>query len=417
MSNCTSNFENVNPQVACEPLVTTTTRAPSSTLSPTLPTTTVSSARPVYFPHPSPRFFNTLCYPDFSALSGLNNIRCQPDYVIVIHRAFHGTGARCDYTPGDCTSEADTVYRTCSGKQACSVSFTNTVSLPECSGVAAKYLFIEYQCLPTLAIAESKADLCTVQPNQLNSISGILTSASYPSYTPTQCLTASLAPLNGSNTVLYMFLLDMNIDEPNLSTGNCTDDYLSLSYQCNGQQNPIRLCGTRSTELLFDTCAPNDRVTISYSMVSQDAQSRRGFALLYHFMPMTTDLVTPIPSTTTKPTTTSPIVPPGLGPVSSQIQASTSCVQRSITLNCTAGYVIILHKVYLAVSGTDSCTYVPDDCYEDRTTSYNGCAGKLSCFIFPPLVATPTVQRFEIELPVHGARVHPHSSEAQSRYM
>ncbi|CAF5213528.1 unnamed protein product, partial [Rotaria magnacalcarata] len=96
-------------------------------------------------------------------LFGANNFQCPSNYIIVIHRAFYGYGNRCDYTINDCTSEADHVYRTCSGKQTCSISFLNIVTLPECNKSVAKYLFVGYQCLPTLTIVQSTYDLCSSQ--------------------------------------------------------------------------------------------------------------------------------------------------------------------------------------------------------------------------------------------------------------
>ena len=118
----------------------------------------------------------SLCYPDVSALFGTNNFQCPSDYVIVIHRAFYGKGNQCDYTPGDCTSEADNVYRICSGKQACSVSFLNIFNLPECDKAIANYLFVEYQCLPTLTIVPNIDDICISQTNELSGVSGALKS-------------------------------------------------------------------------------------------------------------------------------------------------------------------------------------------------------------------------------------------------
>lgn len=373
-------FRDRSPTDTCPPLITTSARPPTT---PTSQKPTTEPVRPVYFPDPSPRVIKTLCYPDISSLFGVNNFQCERDYVMVIHRAFYGKGSRCAYTPGDCTTEADLVYRTCSGKQACSVSFLNTVPLPECNNAIANYLFVEYQCLPTPTIAPINLDLCTSQIDSVSGISGVLKSPSYPSYTQTQCGSVTLS-YNVSDLVIYMYVLDLNIGSPDPNTGNCTNDYLSLSYQCNNQMYNERLCGTRSTELLFSTCSPTDQIFASYNLLSTDSQSLRGFALLYHLLPKST-----LPITTTMPprTTTTSTAIAGIGPVSIPTQLSSVCVQQSITVRCPADYGLVMHKVQLGVSKTSSCSYSSNDCFEDRTHLYNLCGGKTSCSIFPPLIA------------------------------
>ncbi|CAF5226516.1 unnamed protein product, partial [Rotaria magnacalcarata] len=154
-------------------------------------------------------------------LFGTNNFQCQTNYILVILRAFYGRGSRCDYSPGDCTSEADNVYRLCSGKQKCSVPFLNPVTLPECNRVTANYLFVEYQCLPTPAIVSNTADLCIGQISDFNGTSGILQSTSYPSYTQTQCTNVTLSSLDGSNLVMHMYLIDLSISSSDPHTGEC----------------------------------------------------------------------------------------------------------------------------------------------------------------------------------------------------
>jgi hypothetical protein len=93
-----------------------------------------------------------------------------------------------------------------------------------------------------------------------------------------------------------MYLLELNIGVPNVETGICTEDYLRLSYQCNNQTFDQFLCGTRGTELLFDTCSPNDKITISFNLTSSTPQSYRGFALVYHVIPRA-GLTTVVPPT------------------------------------------------------------------------------------------------------------------------
>ena len=356
------------------------------------PQVTTMPPVPSYFPDPSPRAIKTLCYPDFSSLLGANNIQCPRDYVIVVHRAFYGKGTRCDYVSGDCTTEADLVYRTCSGKQACSVSFINIVNLPECDRAVANYLMIEYQCIPTPAIAGNSAELCTAQIDNAGGLSGLLKSPSYPSYTQTQCANTTLSSLDSSNLVIYMFLFDLDIGTPDLSTGSCTNDYLLLSYQCNNQIYSRTLCGTRSSELLFSTCSPTDKIFASYNLLSPNTQTQRGFALVYQLVPQNeqpTTVPTPRPTTTRTSTSTSsiPTTQFGPGPVSTAAQLVATCVQQAKTVRCDSpGYGLVLHKVQLGVSARGVCTYSSTDCFEDRSHLYNGCGGKPSCYIFPPLV-------------------------------
>jgi hypothetical protein len=336
--------------------------------------------------------FKTLCYPDVSSLLGVNNFQCPSDYIIVIHRAFYGKGGnRCDYTPGDCTSEADNVYRLCSGKQACSVSFLNIFNLPECERAIANYLFVEYQCLPTLNIASNVNDICISQTNELSGVSGILKSRSYPSYTQQQCTNVTLSSPEGSNLAIYMYLIDLDIGLPDVQTGKCTDDYLLLSYQCNSQSYDEYLCDTRQTELLFDTCLTTDKIVVSYNLTNQNTQSQRGFALLYHLLPRSTiTTLSPASIPTTMRTssstrTTSPWIGPG--PVSTLISQSTVCAQQSMQLQCNPDYGLVLHKIDLAVSKTGSCNYSSDDCFEERTYLHGTCGGISSCYIFAPLIA------------------------------
>ncbi|CAF3390063.1 unnamed protein product [Rotaria sp. Silwood1] len=379
-------FRERSPNEICDEIVTTSTR---STLSPTPPIgSTTISLRPDYFPYLSPRLFKTLCYPDLSSLFGANNFQCPSNYIIVIHRAFYGYGKRCAYTQNDCTSEADHVYRTCSGKQTCSISFLNIFTLPECNNVIANYLFVVYQCLPTLTIIPTINNLCTSQTHDLFEVSGILQSTSYPSYTQTQCINVTLSPPEGSDLVIYMYLLDLDIGLPNVETGDCTDDYLLLSYECNNQLYREYLCGTRQAELLFDTCSSTDKIFVSYNLTNQNTQSQRGFALLYHLLPRTTTITLPPTriSTTTK-TTVITSLDFGPGPISTMILQTSVCVQQSIQLRCNVDYGLVLHKIDLAVSKIGSCNYSSDDCFEERTYLHGTCGGKSSCYIFPPSVS------------------------------
>ncbi|CAF4600407.1 unnamed protein product, partial [Rotaria sp. Silwood1] len=371
-------FRERSPSIECIPLATTTTSR-SSTVT---PTGTTTASLPIYYPGPSSRMFKTLCYPDFSALLGSNNFQCPSNYIIVIHRAFYGKGSRCDYSVGDCTTEADNVYRLCSGKQKCSVSFLNQVPLPECNKVVANYLFVEYQCLPTPTIVQNSVDLCTGQINDVAGNSGIFKSPSYPSYTQTQCPNVTLGTVAGSDLIIFMYLLDLDIGVPDPTTGNCTNDYLSLSYQCNNQLYNRRLCGTSSTELLFSTCSPTDKIFASYNLLSQNSQSQRGFALLYQIM---SQFIAPTTIPTTIKTTTLLTTPSGPGPTSTFITLETKCVQQLLLLRCDRpGYVLVLHKVQLAASKTGGCTFSPNDCFEDRTHLHNACGGKSSCYISAP---------------------------------
>ncbi|CAF0750564.1 unnamed protein product [Adineta steineri] len=319
-------FRQRSPNEICEEIITPGTTQPTLT---TLPTTIPS--RPDYFPDPSPHLIKTLCYPDVSALFGTNNFQCPSDYIIVIHRAFYGKGTGCVYTPGDCTNEADNIYRLCSGKQACSVSFLNTFYLSECGQTIANYLFVQYQCLPTSTIVSNINDICTNQNNQLSPISGILQSTLYPSYTQTQCINITLSPPENSNFIIYMYLLDLNIDIPDVQTGNCTNDYLLLSYQCNNKFYDIYLCGIHQTELLFDTCLTTDKIFISYNLTNQNPQSKRGFSLLYHLLP--TSIKTTLPSTTI--TTTTTLSTTMTTSISRSSSMSTTTLQSTVTFSST----------------------------------------------------------------------------------
>ncbi|CAF2070883.1 unnamed protein product [Rotaria magnacalcarata] len=365
-------FRGRSPQDICSEIITTI-----STLQPTPPTGLTTIPKPSESIGPSPHYVTTLCFPDTSSLFGTNNFQCQTNYILVILRAFYGRGSRCDYSPGDCTSEADNVYRLCSGKQKCSVPFLNPVTFPECNRVTANYLFVEYQCLPTPTIVSNTADLCIGQISDFNGTSGILQSTSYPSYTQTQCTNVTLSSLDGSNLVMHMYLIDLSISSSDPHTGECLNDYLELSYQCNNIAYTRRLCGMRSTELLFRTCLPTDKIFASYNLLGNDSQSQRGFALLYHLVPRAN--VPTIEATTT-------LTSSGIDAVSTPIQLSTVCAQESLSLRCDqSGYVLVLHKIQLGVSATVSCNYSLDDCFEDYTSFYNNCTGTTICNIFSPL--------------------------------
>ncbi len=275
-------FRDRLPNEICNQIITPST---PPTLVPTSTGPSTITTYPSFFPDPSQRMIKTLCYPDLSGSFGANNFQCPSGYIIVIHRAFYGTGSRCGYTPGDCIHEADHVYEDCSGKQVCSVSFDTIVILSQCNQVPADYLSVEYQCLPTLIVAQNVHDLCTNQTNYLTGASGILKSPSYPTYTEAVCVNVTLIPPETSNLVIYIYLLELNIGTPNVETGLCTDDHLLLSYQCNNEIYDQYLCGTRSAQLLFDTCSSTDRIFASFNLTNQTGQSYRGFALVYHLLP------------------------------------------------------------------------------------------------------------------------------------
>ena len=180
-----------------------------------------------------------------------------------------------------------------------------------------------------------------------------------------------------------MYILDLDIGLPDIQTGKCTDDYLLLSYQCNNQTYNEYLCGTRSTELLFDTCLTTDKIFVSYNLTSQNAQSQRGFVLLYHLLSRST--ITTLSPISIPTTTTSPWIGPG--PLSTMISQSIVCAQQTMQLRCNPDYGLVLHKIDLAVSKTGSCNYSPDDCFEERTYLHGTCGGRSSCYIFAPLIA------------------------------
>ncbi|CAF4350398.1 unnamed protein product [Rotaria sp. Silwood2] len=141
--------------------------------------------------------------------SPTNIFQCLTNYILIILRAFSNKGSRCSYSIGDYTSQTDIVYRICSGKQACSISFVNPITLPEYS--------------------------CTGQIDHSVGVCDIFKSPSYPSYTQAQCANVKLNSVESSNRIIYMYLLDLNIDSPNPSTGECLNDCVLLSYQCNNK--------------------------------------------------------------------------------------------------------------------------------------------------------------------------------------
>lgn len=376
-------FRNKPPHQLCPSLPSTTTTT-GTTLQ---PSSTTLSPLPSYYPNPSSHMFKSLCFPDYSGLLDEKNFECPTNYILLIHRAFYGKGSVCDYTSNDCTSEAFIVHQTCAGKQSCSITFINEVQLLECQNQIANYLFVDYQCLPTIAIASNNGSSCTGQIDHAAGISGTLISPSYPTYTQAQCTNNTLSSLVGSDLVIYLYLLDLNIGPANIATGDCSNDYLLLSYQCNNQLYDERLCGAQSTRLLFSTCTPSDHIFISYNLLNQGSQTQGGFALLYHLMRKSdpvTSVSTPLISTTTQKVT-SPVTPSGPGPISTPIEQKTSCTPHHVIIECTTpGYVLVVHNVLLGVSATNSCIYSPTDCFETRTSAYNYCGGKRLCDLFPP---------------------------------
>ena len=352
----------------------------SSTTRLPLMTTSIDPFRPSYFPHPSPRLIKTLCYPDMSAMFNTSNFVCPRDYVVAVRQAFFGRGALCSPTPGDCTSPAHIVTQTCSGQPACSVSFANSIYLPECNGTMANYLFVDYICLPTPPIASYISDLCTGQLTIGDGPSGVLKSPSYPFYTPATCPNVTLTT-NGSNMIFSLYLLDLYTG----SFDNGSTDYLHLSYQCNGEWQSTRLSGLRQTEYLFDTCTPTDRIVASYNLADSNTQSYRGFALFYHLLPgssMTTTIAS------TQPTTSA--IPTGFGLTSTEIQRTTTCTQQARLIRCgQLGYVLVIRKATLVVSPRNTCFYSDKHCFVDFPSLSDFCNGQSSCTFVPPSIVVP----------------------------
>ena len=319
----------------CESIITPSTPSPGSSTKPW---------RPSYFPEPSNIMVKNLCYPDTSGASGQRNFQCPPDYVLVILRAFYGTGNRCAYTSGDCRHEADTVYRDCSGKYDCSVPFENLVHLPNCTLGQYNYLTVEYSCLPTLNIVSNITDVCETQTHVLDNPSGIFQSQSYPTYTKGGCGNVALMLREDSDLVIDMYLLDMNIGGPSAGTDNCTNDYLRLSYQCNNQTSEQSLCGTQATKILFSTCSPTDQISVSYDLTNSDGQQFRGFTLLYH-------LISVSPISSIRPPAPTTETPPGQ-PDKSHIGAIVGGVIGGLVLVLllVSGY-IYYHKFYQSGEG------------------------------------------------------------------
>ena len=396
----------------CPSIPTTATTQP--TLSPTIPTTTTTGPLPTYFPNPSPRDIKTLCFPDLTGLMGVKTLECPANYILVIHRAFYGHNDQnyCQHKSGDCVHEADTVYRTCSGQQSCSVSFINIVLIAECNNVQANYLAIEYQCLPTLSIASHVADLCTGKIDTAGT-SGIFTSPSYPTYTQSQCANTTLISLSSATLVINMYILDLDIAPPSPPNGSCLDDYLSITYECNQQLYERIVCGTYPTELLLSTCAPTDHIFASFNLLSPTAQNRRGFALLYHLAPRvdSTTLFPTTPRSTTEYPTTTDIAPPGPGNLSTPIRTTVICAPTSKTIQCDqTDYVLVIHNVQLGVSPTNTCSYSAEDCFEDRTSAYNHCGGKPTCDILAselPIVACNSSKSNYLAIEFQCIPIHP----------
>ena len=84
---------------------------------------------------------------------------------------------------------------------------SSIVTLPECNKAIANYLFIEYQCLPTPAIASHNVDLCSSQIDR-----SLLVLVEYYKvhlihlYTQTQCANVSLSSFGRFRSCyLYVF--------------------------------------------------------------------------------------------------------------------------------------------------------------------------------------------------------------------
>ncbi|CAF2540605.1 unnamed protein product [Rotaria sp. Silwood2] len=180
-------------------------------------------------------------------------------------------------------------------------------------------------------------------------------SSSYLSYTQAQCANVTLNSIECSNLIIYMHLLDLNIDSSNPSTDECSNDCVLLSYQCNNQLYSIRLY---------------DKIFASYNLLNKDSQSLPGFVLLYHLLPKTDRLTT----STTRSSTL-----PGSDTISTIIQQPTICVKQTVTIQRSMSeYVFVIHRFQLAANVTYSCTYSSKDCFEDLNSLYSTCSGRLS---------------------------------------
>ncbi|CAF0759624.1 unnamed protein product [Didymodactylos carnosus] len=351
-------------------------------ISSTKPTLTTQGPLPDYYPYiQTPMQTKSFCYPDFTSLFG-NNIQCTiNNYVLVIRRAFHGKGSKCGYTHGDCVMQADSVYRTCAGKQACAMPFLTPVTVAECGSVAT-YLYIEYECMPDLTVHPPQ-DICSTQQTTLAMLGGTFISPSYPSYVVTQCDNISLRPEDNSDLILYMYLIELNIEAEDSTSGTCSNDYLTFSYKCDGQLIENKLCGTRKTQLLFETCNANETVQIAYKTQNQ-LQQQGGFALYYQYFQKPTEITTLPTRPTTMSTTRSTSTPDMV--VAGPIQTETVCSGQTRTLSCPRNSVIALLQIDMGVSETDVCSFSRNDCFEERTYLYGVCAGQTACVIhFTPL--------------------------------
>ncbi|CAF0779245.1 unnamed protein product [Didymodactylos carnosus] len=371
-------FEFINRPID---VVCVTPPPPMSSTKPTVvPQTTTEPPQPSWYPNMSPIMTKPICYLDLVSLFG-NNIQCYNNYLLVIRRAFYGKGSKCGYTQGDCIRDTDYVYQTCAGKQGCAVNFIAPVTLSECGvNLYAGYLYVEYQCAPNLSLQPS-LDLCSIQQTTLGDLSGSLISTTYPSYVITQCDNITLQAPDNSNMILRMYLLDLNIDAEDSTSGLCTNDYLIFSYNCDGQTIENKLCGTRKTQFLFETCNVNEAIRVSYRAQSQLHEQQGGFALHYQFLPKSVESTIPTvptqPSTPPTVKTTTGSVPP----ITRPIEVVTLCAGQSRTLICPRNFVIVLLQIDLGVSEKNQCLFARNDCFEERTYLYGSCAGQTSCVI------------------------------------
>ncbi|CAF1389024.1 unnamed protein product, partial [Didymodactylos carnosus] len=346
--------------------------APPTTMSPLL---TTSSKNPDYYPNVSPIETQIFCYMNDTGLFG-DNIKCINNYLLVIHRAFYGKGQTCHYTNEDCIAETDYVYHQCAGQQSCGVSFWTPSQIPECDGAYATYLYIEYQCVPTLNIQPS-LQVCS-STVLLNVPSGILTSMHYPIYSQYQCPEISLEL--PEKYTLSMYLLDMDFAPINSQNQTCLDDYLILQYRCDGHFVKHRLCGTEKAKFLFHTCNSDD-IELSYRQYSHQTQG--GFALYYQLY--SRDHTSAIPSSTTSVTTTTAVTvlnTTDSSPImSTPAKTITLCVGKHHIISCPKDSVIVLLTVDMGVSIQDLCQYSPFDCFEERPHLHSSCNGKNLCTI------------------------------------
>ena len=241
--------------------------------------------------------------PTESCAASTVTLRCPNDYVVVVRSAFYGVARAtnlCSYKLGDCIADTISTVICTTDSTTCSV-FASKKKLPQCNDEMSSYINIEYDCVPIRLQDPARVYEVCDNTSNITTDSGIIRSPGHPTQyqqVTTECLRAIIVP---KEKAIRLWLSDLYIGS---TAANCANDHVYVSDNL----QTFRFCGSKRFAYPY-LCSST--ILIQY-LAKSPLSIYRGMRMYFDTVdrspndvcPDSNATITPIPGSTTTPSTT-----------------------------------------------------------------------------------------------------------------